>query len=60
MDPLVLPLARAFPGLAIVLCHCSGDGEATAAEARTWRDTIAALSHCPNVFAKVRGCAQVI
>lgn len=64
--PQVLALARAVPGLTIVVNHCGGAlGVGPFAGRRaevfaTWRTSMAALAACPNVVVKLGGLAMEI
>ena len=58
VEPHLLQLARDFPRLIIVLCHCTGTHTWSEAEAQAWRDGIEALSKCPNVVAKLGGAGS--
>jgi L-fuconolactonase len=57
-EPHLLAIARDFPNLRIVLCHCTGDHLSSPEEAQAWRGTTEALSKLPNVFAKMGGAGS--
>ena len=59
--PDLTDLARSFPGINVVLNHIGGpigiNAYATKREEvmRLWRDNVAALANCPNVYVKLGG-----
>jgi predicted TIM-barrel fold metal-dependent hydrolase len=58
VEPHLLQVAKDFPKLSIVLCHCTGTQTWNEAEAQAWRDGISALSMYPNVVAKLGGAGS--
>ena len=53
-------VAKAFPGITMVLNHCGGTPGPTAFKAAKyaeaeWKEAVTELAACPNVYAKVGG-----
>ena len=62
--PQVLEVARAAPGLTLVVNHCGGPlgvGPYRRAEVfPVWRESVAALAACPNVMMKLGGLVMEV